>query len=206
MKNFIQRGDVAVVAAPADTLSGDFIVVGALYGVAQNDALSGVDVPIVREGVFDLPKASGAWSKGDALYWDSSAKNFTKTVGTNKPVGIAFDTAASGDTTGSVSLDEVPTGVTDPVVGADKAYKMVSGEVALDGSNPTPVATGLTSILGVALTLKKNSAPGVGTSVVTYDSTGGTLNLYGWKPTSNADPTLIASTGTETVGYVAFGT
>lgn len=84
--------------------------------------------------------------------------------------------------------------------------RIASGEIALDGSNPTPIATGLTTVTGVAVALKGSAAPGVGTSVITYDVSGGTVNLYAWKPTSNANPTLIASTGTETVGYVVTGT
>lgn len=82
---------------------------------------------------------------------------------------------------------------------------VVRGEVALDGSNPTPVVTGLKSLSSVSLTLKGSAAPGVGTSVLTYAVSGGTINIYAWKVTSSADTTLIASTGTETVSYVATG-
>jgi hypothetical protein len=83
--------------------------------------------------------------------------------------------------------------------------KVVAGEIALDGSNPTPVATGLKTIVSVSLALKGTSAPGDNTSVVTYGISGGTLNLYAWKNTSGSDPTLVASTGTETVSYVVVG-
>jgi hypothetical protein len=82
---------------------------------------------------------------------------------------------------------------------------MAQGEVALDGSNPTPVATGLTAITGAVVTLKGSGAPGDSTAVVTYDFTGGTLNIYGWQNTSGTDPTLVASTGTPTVGWLAWG-
>lgn len=88
----------------------------------------------------------------------------------------------------------------------DGGRRVVVGEVALDGSNPTPVATGLTTITAVALTIKSSSTPGDSTAVVTYDTSGGTLNLYGWQNTSGTDPTLVASTGTPTVGYIAYGT
>jgi len=85
-------------------------------------------------------------------------------------------------------------------------YKVARGETALDGSNPTPATTGLTTITGCAVSLKSTSAPGVGTSVVTYGSSAGTLNLYSWKVTGSGDATLIASTGTDTVGWVCLGT
>jgi hypothetical protein len=82
---------------------------------------------------------------------------------------------------------------------------VVRGEVALDGTNPTPVTTGLKSISAVHLALTFITAPGVGTSVLTYGISDGTLNIYAWKPTSNSNPTLIASTGTEVVSYIVIG-
>lgn len=85
-------------------------------------------------------------------------------------------------------------------------YKIARGETALDGSNATPVTTGLTTCIAFVATLKGSSAPGVGTSVLTAVISGGDANVYAWKPTSNADPTLIASTGTESFYWVAIGT
>jgi predicted RecA/RadA family phage recombinase len=196
MKNYLESGDTAVVPAPANVVSGQFIVVGALFGVCVNDALSTVDVVIKREGVFELPKdTAAAWSRGDVLYWDAGNARFTKTAGANMALAVAHADALIADTVGNVSIEAIP-----EVVG-----KIVAGEAALDGSNPTPIATGLTTITSVELVLKKNTAPGVGTSILTYDTTGGTLNVYGWKPTATGDCTLIASTGTETFSYVARG-
>lgn len=85
-------------------------------------------------------------------------------------------------------------------------YKVARGETALDGSNPTPVTTGLATITGCSASIKSTSAPGVGTSIITYGSSSGTMNLYGWKVTGTGDATLIASTGTETIGWVCVGT
>ena len=81
----------------------------------------------------------------------------------------------------------------------------VGGETALDGSNPTAVSTELSTITSVALTIANSSAPGVGTSILTYAVSGGTLSIYAWKVTSSSDTTLVASTGTETVSYVVVG-
>ena len=83
--------------------------------------------------------------------------------------------------------------------------KIVSGTAVLDGSNPTPIATGLTRVTGVALTLGGSSAPGDNTSVLTYAISGGTVNVYAWKNTGGTDPTLVASTGTEAFSYVIQG-
>lgn len=49
--------------------------------------------------ISDAPKAAGAaWSVGDALYWDDTAKNFTKTSSANTLCGYALSAAASADT------------------------------------------------------------------------------------------------------------
>lgn len=88
-------------------------------------------------------------------------------------------------------------------------YKIArGGAAALDGSNPTPIATGLTTIVAAVVQLRGTAAPGDNTSVLTTDFTGsdGTLNVYAWKNTSGNDPTLVASTGTETFDWIAVGT
>ena len=103
----------------------------------------------------------------------------------------------------------------DPTHKATREHFVV-GEVALDGSNPTTVSLPElhAEVTSVALTLKASSAPGLGTSVLTYDysvaggvGVGGaaTLNIYAWKVTGAGDATLIASTDTETVSYVVSG-
>lgn len=79
-------------------------------------------------------------------------------------------------------------------------------EQALDGSNPTDATFNLAdgeSIKAVYVSLKNGSAPGVGTSVLTYDVSDETVSVYAWKPTSSGDATLIASTGTETHSVIA---
>jgi hypothetical protein len=85
--------------------------------------------------------------------------------------------------------------------------QFAAGEVALDGSNPTTVATGLTALIGAVAVLKGTAAPGDSTSVLTvnFAGTDGNLDIYGWKNTGGTDPTLVASTGTETVEWIAWG-
>lgn len=79
------------------------------------------------------------------------------------------------------------------------------GEMALDGANPTPISTGFANIDSVALQLEGSTAPGLGTSVLTYEVDGSTVNVYAWKPTSATDPTLVASTGTESFSFTIIG-
>jgi len=85
--------------------------------------------------------------------------------------------------------------------------KVVSGAKALDASNPTAVSVAgkMRSVVSVQLTLLDATAPGVGTSVLTYSVSGTAVSVYAWKPTSSSNPTLIASTGTETFSYTVIG-
>lgn len=111
---------------------------------------------------------------------------------------------ATGITLGSTTFSEATLALYTKGVAA--GYKIARGETALDGSNPTPVASGLASIVACNLTIKTTSAPGLSTSVVTYDTSTSTLNMYGWKPTGAGDTTLIASAGTDTIGWICVGT
>ncbi len=88
MKNFIQDGETVTLTAPSDVASGGIVVVGSIVGVAAFTALSGADVEVQTEGVFDLTKVTtDVIAQGDKLYWDSSTVKLTKTAGTgSKPV------------------------------------------------------------------------------------------------------------------------
>jgi hypothetical protein len=92
------------------------------------------------------------------------------------------------------------------VEGVAGGYKVARGVTALDGGNPTAVATGLATVVAFVATLAGTAAPGLGTSVLTYDISGATVNVYAWKPTGAGDTTLIASTGTEDFAWIAVGT
>lgn len=96
--------------------------------------------------------------------------------------------------------------VTTPVAGVAAGYKVARGETALDGSNATSVAHGLTTCIAFVATLKGTAAPGLGTSVLTANINGANVDVYAWKPTGANDTTLIASTGTESFYWVAVGT
>lgn len=86
--------------------------------------------------------------------------------------------------------------------------KIVAGEIALDGSNPTNVDLSKffrTAIVAANVTIKGTTALGDNTSVVWYNISGKTLAIYGGKNTGGTDPTVADSTGTETVSYIAVG-
>lgn len=91
------------------------------------------------------------------------------------------------------------------VAGVAAGYILARGESALDGSNPTPIVTGLTTIIAFVAMLKGSVAPGVGTTTLTSVISSGTANVYGWKPTATGDCTLVASTGTDSFYWIAVG-
>lgn len=91
------------------------------------------------------------------------------------------------------------------VSGVASGYKIARGQAALDGSNPTNVAHGLTTCVSFVAMLKGTAAPGDNTSVLTANINGANVDVYAWKNTGGTDPTLVASTGTESFYWIAVG-
>lgn len=90
--------------------------------------------------------------------------------------------------------------------GVAAGYKIARGATTLDGTNPTPVATGLATVVACNVSLATSVAPGVSTMLVTGVITTATLNVYGWKPTDATNNTLVASSGTDEVQWHCVGT
>lgn len=106
MKNFVSPGENITLAAPYDRSAGEGALVGAVFGVAQEDVLSGADVVLVRRGVFEMAKTSAqAWTVGAKIYWDDANKVCTSTASGNTLVGAAAAAAANPSATGTVLLD-----------------------------------------------------------------------------------------------------
>lgn len=167
-------------------------------GTAEQDAFADGDLLSVRlrsaQGTQKMV-AAGAVTAGARVYAAASGK-IDDTVSTEL-VGIALEAAAAdGDV---IEVLRIP--------GA--AYRVARGEATLDGSNPTPITTGLNTIVSATVSLKSSSAPGDDPSWASVDYTGsdGTLNLYAWKNTGGTDPTLVASTNSSAVFcWIAVGT
>lgn len=83
--------------------------------------------------------------------------------------------------------------------------RFTEGVATLGGTNPTFFLHGLTTCQSVSVTQSGVSTPGVGTAVFTTTVSGSYVNVYAWKPTSLSNPTLIASTGTESFYWTAAG-
>lgn len=105
MKNYVCEGDTFVVpAVTAAVASGDVVIVSDLVGVAKSAAAIGEDVVCQQEGCFALPKDAAAIAQGVKVYFDTTAKTATATMGANKLIGRARSAALAGDTTVNVIL------------------------------------------------------------------------------------------------------
>ena len=106
MKNYVQPGNILTVTAPADTNSGDGVLVGSIFGVAAISALAGTDLEVDVVGVYELPKLSAqAWTQGAPVYWDATAKNCTTVSAANTKIGVATLAAANPSAYGRVRLN-----------------------------------------------------------------------------------------------------
>ncbi len=106
MKNYINSGEHFTHVAAAAITSGQMVVAGSIYGVAQETVASGASVVLVRRGVFELPKTSAqAWTVGAKLYWDATNLVCTTTASGNTLIGAAAAVAANPSATGLVLLD-----------------------------------------------------------------------------------------------------
>ncbi len=109
MKNFVQNGHALDFTAPSGGVtSGTPLKIGGFIVVPAADAAEGAVFAGHVEGVFDLV-AEGAgsgqdWSVGDAIYWDDTAKQFTKTSTGNTVAGLAAAAKVTTDTTGRLRL------------------------------------------------------------------------------------------------------
>lgn len=106
MKNYVQSGKVLdyTNSTEAAILSGDVVIVGSIAGIAVGDIAIDETGCVDTEGVFKLTKdAPLEIAQGDELFWNTTDKEVTKT-GTDTPLGIAFEAAASADTTVNVKI------------------------------------------------------------------------------------------------------
>jgi predicted RecA/RadA family phage recombinase len=90
MKNFVQDGKAITLTAGDTVASGDYVVVGALRGVAVGDAEIDQPLTILTSGVFTIPSDNGV-IEGDAVEWDGSQ---VVTQSGGEKVGVAVSDAA----------------------------------------------------------------------------------------------------------------
>lgn len=97
MKTYIQSSHTLTVTAPAGgVVSGQGVLIGTLFGIAQYDAVEGAEVEILTEGVVEVPKTSALQiDVGDRLFWDATNKVVNNTATAQVCVGVAVSAAAN---------------------------------------------------------------------------------------------------------------
>ena len=109
--NYLHSGDEWQFTAVGALVSGEVIqgpdgmaaVVGGLAGFA-----AGSKAVAFRKGVFNIAKTTGAIGKGSRLDWNDTLGYVVAAGSGTFPCGTCNCTAASGDTTVEVALNEYP--------------------------------------------------------------------------------------------------
>lgn len=108
MKNFVQEGEYIEITAGANIVAGELVEFGQLHGVAVADIANGEKGIIAMEGVFTLPKLTGAagdaCTAGGKVYFSSGSVTGTDASGTRLLVGHSLAVANQAATTAVVRL------------------------------------------------------------------------------------------------------
>jgi predicted RecA/RadA family phage recombinase len=91
MKTWRQDNAVLTFTAPTGgVVAGTAYLIGGLVVIATETVAQTLPFDGVTIGVVDVTKVNDeAWTEGVKLYWDDTAKKFTKVVGSNTLVGAA---------------------------------------------------------------------------------------------------------------------
>lgn len=105
-RNFIGEGKAVDLIAPYDVAAGAGALVGSLFGVALNAYKLNEQGVFGTCGIWELKKTNAqAWTAGQKVYWDNTAKEVTSTVGANTLIGVATVAALNPSATGRVRLN-----------------------------------------------------------------------------------------------------
>lgn len=140
----------------------------------------------------------------------------------DKEFGANSTTAIANDSTGTAKIKNQPdaagiaydkvdntlklnqNGAIVPIltgVSLSSGLKVAGGTGTLDGTNPTTIATGLTTVVAFCATLIDSAGLGAGTAFLSHDTpVAGAVDVYAWVAAGTA------STGTETFSWIAIGT
>jgi predicted RecA/RadA family phage recombinase len=105
MKNLVQDGKtIQHTVSGTAVKSGEIVLVGDIAGVAVAGGTDGDTIALAVEGVYCLPKATGAIAAGKKVYLVAADKTVTATATSNTFIGYAWEPAAAGDATVNVKL------------------------------------------------------------------------------------------------------
>ncbi len=108
---YVESGCAIDFTPAADVALGEVLIQGDLLGVAMREIKAGELGVLVVEGVFDLPKASGAGTQivaGSRVFWNEATKLATPADGggANKLAGKSVALAGDNDITVRVRLSQ----------------------------------------------------------------------------------------------------
>lgn len=111
-RTYIQPGDVVPFTAPAaGVVAGTPIKIGSLIVIPQTTAAVGVSFEGMVVGVHEVAKVSAqAWTEGQQINFDTTAKLATTVTTGNFKMGIATEVAANPTAVGRVRLNGVDAG------------------------------------------------------------------------------------------------
>ncbi len=178
-----KAGSVIPYTPGSDKYPGDVVLVGTVPAVCDSAIASGVLGNVAITGIYAIPKATGAITAGDAIYWDEDGSPVVGTAlsgactGTstgNNLMGMATLDAASGDTYTYVLLTAAKRTTTlggsvtaDDITGSDSS-------LAVAGAAPATTSSAGGAVVGVG---------GIGGSV---SGTGGAVSWTGGAGTAAA--------------------
>ncbi len=145
------EGKTLALVAPYALDAGEGAKVGSIFGVAKEDLLISVSGQFETEGEFNLTKVgSQAWSVGDKIYWDNSARVCTSDSAAGMLIGVATVAAGAGAgvTTGTLKL----CGPTELFEGAQAAVVVLTDSTGGSGTHDDTLADGLTVTNPAAIT------------------------------------------------------
>lgn len=90
MATFYQDGKSIDYTPVGAVSAGDVVPLDSCIGIAKLDIAAGALGALAVEGVFQVDQADGeTWSQGDAVYYDSTAEEFTSDDTGNQYAGFA---------------------------------------------------------------------------------------------------------------------
>ena len=169
------------------------LVILGLAGIAWAQGAGGAFVPSFNYVIT----GQWTWTQGSPFIFEGATANANETTFTiTDPT--ADRTITFPNASGIVALSSVAA-----------TSQVTAGTIALDGTNPSSLTTGLSAIAGCTVTRNNSVAPGLDPLVFSVITTTaiGRVDVYAWKATAADDTTMIASTNnSETVMVVCVGT
>lgn len=131
MKNYLCSGERINVTIPSGGLTGgDLYLLGSKVVVVVDGGIETDVVSAATEGVFTVPKETGAITIGQKLYLKAGAKTVTTVATDNAFAGYAYAAAGSSDATAQLLVVDNPASTIVIPVQAASTASTVAGAVA----------------------------------------------------------------------------